>query len=136
MKNKVVGFIPKILFKIFLSLKDKFDPQVPIPEEERITVEICKKLIVDPSSKLTYAPLAKKRFIKNEEKDMYVVIQDHTINLINHVYSYSIYVSSTEEYENIKNKFDEILDNERLKLEDEIKFNIQHSLELILNKFN
>jgi hypothetical protein len=136
MENKVVGFLPKLLFKIFLRLKEKFDPTPPVPEEEKITIQICKKLLDDTTSKLTYAPLAHKRFIKNEQKDMYIVIHEHTINLINHVYSYSIYVSDSHSYREIIEKFDRVLDIERLKLEDEIKNNIQHSLVSILNKLN
>jgi hypothetical protein len=134
MENKVVGFLPKLLFKIFLRLKEKFDPTPPVPEEEKITIQICKKLLDDTTSKLTYAPLAHKRFIKNEQKDMYIVIHEHTINLINHVYSYSIYLTDTNSYREITEKFDSVLDIERLKLEDEIKNNIQHSLASILNK--
>ena len=63
-----MGYIPRLLFKIYLNLKERFDPTPPIPEEERITVEICKKLINDPDSELTYAPISAKRFIKNESK--------------------------------------------------------------------
>lgn len=136
MENDVVGFIPRLLYKVFLKLKDKFDPKRPIPEEEILTVEICKKLLDDPNSKLSYAHLANKRFIKNEAKDMFVVMQDHTINLVNHVYSYSIYLTNTNEYRNLTDKFDQILDTERLKIENEIKNNIQHSLESILEKLN
>lgn len=136
MKVQVVGFVPRILYKIFLTLKEKFDPTPPVPEEEKITIEICKKLISSPSSKLTYAPLASKRFIHNQEKDMYIVIHQHTINLINHVYSYSIYLSDTGSYNELIDMFDGILDKERLKLEDEIKNNIQHSLESILKKLD
>ena len=136
MKGKVVGLIPRLLYRIFLSLKEKFDPTPPIPEEEKITIDICLKLLDDPNSKLTIAPLANKRFVKNEEKDMYIVIHEHTINLINHVYSYSIYVSDSQAYVDIVNKFDKVLDEGRLKLEEEIKNNIQHSLSSILNKLN
>jgi hypothetical protein len=136
MENKVVGYIPRLLFKIYLSLKERFDPTPPIPEEEKITIDICSKLLDDPNSKLTIAPLVNKRFVKNKEKDMYIVIHEHTINLINHVYSYSIYVSDSQSYVDIVNKFDKMLDEERLKLEEEIKNNIQHSLSSILNKLN
>jgi len=136
MENKVVGYIPRLLFKIYLSLKERFDPTPPVPEEEKITIDICSKLLDDPNSKLTIAPLVNKRFVKNKEKDMYIVIHEHTINLINHVYSYSIYVSDSQSYVDIVNKFDKMLDEERLKLEEEIKNNIQHSLSSILNKLN
>ena len=136
MENKVVGYIPRLLFKIYLNLKEKFDPTPPIPEEERITVEICKKLINDPESKLTYAPISNKRFIKNEEKNMFVVIENYTINFINHVYSYSVYLSKTTDYNGIISNFDKVLESERQQLEDEIKNNIQHSLKTILEKLN
>jgi hypothetical protein len=136
MENKVVGYIPRLLFKIYLSLKERFDPTLPIPEEEKITVEICKKLIVDPESKLTFAPISGKRFIKNENKNMFVVIESHTINLINHVYSYSVYLSSQSDYKDITQSFDGVLENKRQLLEDEIRSNIQHSLQTILKKLD
>jgi hypothetical protein len=136
MENKVVGYIPRLLFKIYLNLKERFDPSIPIPEEEKITVEICKKLIVDPESKLTFAPISGKRFIKNENKNMFVVIESHTINLINHVYSYSVYLSSQSDYKDITQSFDGVLENKRQLLEDEIRSNIQHSLQTILKKLD
>ena len=136
MENKVVGYLPRLLFKIYLNLKERFDPTPPIPEEEKITVEICKKLIMDPESKLTFAPISGKRFIKNENKNMFVVIEHHTINLINHVYSYSVYLSSQTDYKEITQSFDGILENKRQLLEDEIRNNIQHSLQTILRKLD
>ena len=136
MENKVVGYIPRLLFKVYLNLKERFDPSIPIPEEEKITVEICKKLIVDPESKLTFAPISGKRFIKNENKNMFVVIESHTINLINHVYSYSVYLSSQSDYKDITQSFDGVLENKRQLLEDEIRSNIQHSLQTILKKLD
>lgn len=136
MENKVVGYIPRLLFKIYLNLKERFDPTLPVPVEEKITVEICKKLISDPESELTFAPLSGKRFIKNENKSMFVVIEHNTINLINHVYSYSVYLSSQNDYKDIIGSFDGILENKRQELEDEIRSNIQHSLQTILKKLD
>jgi hypothetical protein len=136
MENKVVGYLPRLLFKIYLNLKERFDPTPPIPEEEKITVEICKKLIMDSESKLTFAPISGKRFIKNENKNMFVVIEHHTINLINHVYSYSVYLSSQTDYKEITQSFDGILEIKRQLLEDEIRNNIQHSLQTILRKLD
>jgi len=136
MENKVVGYIPRLLFKIYLNLKERFDPTPPIPEEERITVEICKRLINDPESELTYALISAKRFIKNESKSMFVVIEHHTINLINHVYSYSVYLSKNSDYNEIIGGFDKILEDKRQSLEDEITSNIQHSLQTILKKLD
>ena len=136
MDNKVVGFIPNILYKVFLALKEKFDPKKPLPADERITYEICRKVLDDSDSKLTLAPLSNKRFIKNESKDMFIVLHDHSVKLINHIYSYSVYISDTSLYVELVEKFDKKLDDERMKLEIEINNNINHSLEDILKKLD
>ena len=134
--KKVVGFIPRLLFKLFLTLKEKFDPKLLITHEEKSSVEICNKLIEKESSKLTFAPKSLKRFIKNDDLDMFIVIENRTVNLINHVYSYSVFIENDELYSDLVDKFDEELENRRQELENEIKNNIQHSLETILKKLN
>jgi hypothetical protein len=133
-ENKVVGYIPKLLFKFYLRLKEKFDPTPPPKEEELYSIDICKKLIQYSSSKLTIAPLSNKRYIKNDDNDMFIVIQDRTISLINHVYSYNVYIESDKLYVDILNHFDNELENRRIELENEIRSNIKHSLKSILEK--
>lgn len=136
MNTKVVGLIPNLLFRIFLALKEKFDPKPLVPADEKITSEICIKLLEDKDSKLTLAPISNKRFIKNESKDMFIVLHEHSVKLINHIYSYSVYISDSDVYNKIIEKFDQIIDEERMKLENEINNNINHSLEEILKKLN
>lgn len=134
MEQKIVGYIPRLLFKIYLKLKNKFDPKPPISREELISVEICNQLISKNNSNLTLAPKSYKRFIRNDNLSMFVVIENRTINLINHIYSYTVYVENTELYSNLIENFDEELEGRRQKLEDEIKKDIQHSLQNILDK--
>jgi hypothetical protein len=133
-ENKVAGYIPKLLFRVYLNLKEKFDPTPSPKEEEIFCIEICEKLIDNPSSKLTIAPISNKRFIKNDEKDMFVVISDRQISIINHVYSYNVYIESDTLYNKILNNFDKVVEQKRQELEDEIKNNIKHSLKNILTK--
>jgi len=134
MKNKVVGFIPNILYRIFLNLKEKFDPTPEITDEENYASDICKKLIGNSDSELIYSPLTSKRIIKNEAHNMYIVMEAHTINLINHVYSYTVYLQNNSKYSELCEKFDSVLDEKRKTLESEIRSNIQHSLKNILEK--
>jgi len=135
MENKqIVGYIPNLLFKFYLRLKERFDPTPPPKEEELFCIEICKKLIPYTESKLQYAPLSNKRYIKNDVKDMFIVIQDRTISLINHVYSYNVYIENDKLYNEVLYIFDSELERRRLLLEDEIKSNIKHSLKTILQK--
>jgi hypothetical protein len=134
MENKVVGFIPRILFKVFLTLKEKFDPSPIITDEENYASGICEKLIQNSESELSYSPLTSKRIIKNESYNMYIVMESSTINLINHVYSYTFNLQNTSKYNELCSKFDNVLDEKRKKLENEIRSNIQHSLKNILEK--
>ena len=120
------------LFKIYLYLKNKFDPPKQISEEENFCYEICEKLINNPQSKLTIAPLSNKRYIKNDETSMFIVIGNGGIMLINHVYSYNIYCEYYEKYNELIKMFDNEVEKKRLQLETEIKSNIQHSLKKIL----
>lgn len=136
MENKVVGFIPRILYRIFLNLKEKFDPKPEISDEEVYATKICEKLIQTPNVELSYSPLSNKRIIKHEDKNMFVVIESLTINLVNHTYSYTVYLQDTTKYDDLCNKFDKVLDEKRKQLEKEIKSNIQHSLKNILEKMD
>jgi hypothetical protein len=136
MENKVVGYVPRLLFKIYLNLKDKFDPKPKVTDEEIFAAEICEKLIVNPTSELLISPISHKRIIKNEEKSMYIVMESYTIHLINHVYSYSVYLQDISKFTDLTKKFDKVLEDRREVLEYEIRKNIQHSLSNILDKLN
>ena len=137
MKNKeIVGYLPKLLFKLYLTLKEKFDPRPPVTQEEQYSIDICKELITRQSSKLSFAPKSLKRIIKNDESKMFILINNSTIHLINHVYSYSVYIESSDLYSELLEIFDAELERRREELEFEITSNIQHSLKNILLKLN
>jgi hypothetical protein len=126
--------LSKLLFKIYLYLKERFDPTQPATVEETFCTDICLSLIEMENSRLTYAPISNKRFIKNDSKGIFVVIDHRMINLINHVYGYNIIVEDDDLYNSIIEKFDDTLENKRLELEAEMKQNIKHSLQNILDK--
>ena len=132
MKKDVVGYLPKLLFKIYLHLKNKFDPKYPMTDEERLCLEITKKLIENESSILTLAPLSQKRFIKNDELRMFIMIENRVINIINHIYSYTLVIEDNDAYQDIVLEFDNKLDSIRISLETEFRLNVQSSLKNIL----
>lgn len=136
MKKPVVGYISRFLFKIYLNLKNKFDPRPPVTQEEQFSIQICEQLISMEESKLNYAPKSYKRIIKNDKNDMFIVIHNSTIHLINHVYSYSVYIENQDLYNDLLETFDLELEKRREKIELEITSNIQHSLKNILQKLH
>lgn len=131
--KRTVGYFTKFLFKFYLTLKQKFDPTPKITDEERYCIQICSKLLDNPISKLTFAPVSEKRFIVHEDKQMFIVIGSHTITITNHVYSYTVYIQEHSSYSKLIKKFDAILEEERQNIQDEIRRNIKHSLQTILS---
>jgi hypothetical protein len=123
----------KPLFEIYLYLRDKFNPKPIISDEEKCAVEIAKNLINLEDSILYIAPISNKLFIRHDKKNIYVVIDVRNILIINHIYSYSIYIESDELYSTLIDFFNQTLEKKRDDFEKEIKKNIQHSLKNILD---
>jgi len=121
-----------ILFNIFLYLKNKFDPKPVVPEEVETSTNIVLKVLDHDDTDLVFAPVSNKRFIINERKDMAITIENRVVHIINHVYSYSIYMENDECYGKVLRKFDEISEKKKIELEDKLTNNIKHSLTKIL----
>ena len=121
-----------ILFNIFLYLKNKFDPKPVVPEEVETSTNIVLKVLDQDDTDLVFAPVSNKRFIINERKDMAITIENRVVHIINHVYSYSIYMENDECYSKVLRKFDEISEKKKIELEDKLTNNIKHSLTKIL----
>jgi hypothetical protein len=121
-----------ILFNIFLYLKNKFDPKPVVPEEVETSTNIVLKVLDQDDTDLVFAPVSNKRFIINERKDMAITIENRVVHIINHVYSYSIYMENDECYSKVLRKFDEISEKKKIELEDKLTNNIKHSLKKIL----
>jgi hypothetical protein len=120
-----------ILYRFYLHLKDKFDPRPSVSEEEKHAVEITKKLVSLPESDLFFGPVSEKRIIRNEEKQVSILIDSRNISIINHVYSYSVYIESDDLYRSVIELFDTSVENRKEHIENEIKDNINKSLKKI-----
>jgi hypothetical protein len=121
-----------MLYRFYLHLKEKFDPRPEVTDEERYAIQIAKKLIKLPNTHLYIAPISNKKYIKNDEKQMFIVIEGPNLTLINHVYSYSVFIENSQLFSDLMDTFNITMENKRLELESEIKNNIQHSLKNIL----
>ena len=97
---------------------------------ERDAMNICKKLIAKPESKLLLTPLSHKRYIKNEDLGIAVIIENRSIQVINHIYSYTVFLDE-KSWESLKSSFDFEVENRRELFEKEITENIKHSLRTI-----
>jgi hypothetical protein len=134
--KKIVGWIPRILFRIYIYLKERFDPSVPITKQDEFCTKICLKLLEQPETELTINSFGDKRFIKNTNHDIIVSISYGNIKLINHIYGYNISIENDNLHDKILKRFDEVLNNNLKNLDHEIESNIENSLCLILEKIS
>jgi hypothetical protein len=88
---------------------------------------ICKKMIQRLDSTLLLTPITHKRYIKNDTLSIFITIDGGLVNVINHKYSYIVPMSDRSMKE-INDLFNNTVENQRKKMEDEITSNIKHSL--------
>jgi hypothetical protein len=134
----------EILDKLSHSLKRtiqksyiEFRRKTKIPEDSKSEyihefMAIHKKLIKNKETELLLAPISSKRYLKNEEFGITVVIYNRNAEIINHVYSYSIHLDD-KSWSKVIREFNEELENRREEFEVEITANIKKSLKNILN---
>lgn len=119
-----------IILKRLFSVDD-----VQQTQNEKLAFSICRKLMTDEESVLMIAPLSNKKYIKNENENIFVVINPSIkeIMIINHVYSYTIFCEDRK-FEKLIRFFDNQLEKRKIDLENEIMSNIKHSLENIYHR--
>lgn len=98
---------------------------------EAETIAISRSLIKKPDSELLISPLSGKRFIKNSQSQIYFIIQDDNVEIINHTYSYHVKISLNG-YQRLSMAFDSEVESRRMIMENEIRSNVKHSLKSIL----
>jgi hypothetical protein len=106
-------------------------PPIEKSEYERDCIAICKKLISKEDTVLLLTPISNKRYIRNEELQIFVILEGHNVKVINHVYSYTVFLEQ-KPWDNIIVAFDNEVEKRREEFEKEITSNIKHSLQNIL----
>lgn len=96
-------------------------------------ISICKKLINKEDSVLMTTPISNKKYIRNEESDIFVILDSNNVQVINHIYSYNVLLSD-KSWDFLTSYFNNEVERRRLLFEKEITSNIQHSLQNILTK--
>jgi hypothetical protein len=100
-------------------------------EYEIDCITICKKLISKEETVLLFTPISNKRYIRNEELQIFVILENYSVKVINHVYSYTVFLGH-KSWNNVTLVFDTEVENRREEFEKEITSNIKHSLQNIL----
>ena len=128
--HKLKRFFQKVALKSIRLLNH--DKSVERGEYEKESLSICKNLMNKDNSKLLISPISQKRYIKNDEKKIFIIIEGKTLTIVNHNYSYNIELLS-KSYDRLVIIFDNEVEKRRQKMEDEIRSNVKHSLTNIYN---
>jgi hypothetical protein len=123
----------KIKFLIWEKESKFLKPETSDIKYEKTCLSICRRLINNPDSKFTIAPISGKKYIINESLGMFVVIQDQKVEITNHVYHYHVTFSGRDT-NRLNNMFDNKTEKIRLAYEDKIRSQISNSLNKILEK--
>ena len=121
----------RLIQKWYISLVKITTPPVEKSEYEKDCIAICKKLIHKEDTVLLLTPISNKRYIRNEELQIFVILEGHNVKVINHVYSYMVFLDQ-KPWDNIILTFDTEVEKRREEFEKEITSNIKHSLQNIL----
>lgn len=135
MKNFFSRLIKRLKFKYVLYSRYKISNNYSenISETAKLSLIICRSLIRNEKSKFLIAPLSGKRYIKNEDLGLFIILDDKHISITNHIYHYDV-VFQQREWDRIINMYDNKTEKIRQQFEDEIMSQINCSLTLIKNK--
>jgi len=106
-------------------------PYVP-NEREQEAIHIIKTLIKDEASVMMVAPISKKRYIRNEHRKMFVIMEDVHLTLTSSksMYYYDLVVCQT--VSDILNKnFDNVLEIRRARMEKDMIQGVTSNLSFI-----
>lgn len=133
MKQHLQHTFRRAIQRMYIYFKRISTPKTERSAHERECVSICKKLIDLDDTVLLLTPLSDKRYIRNEERDIFVILESYNVKVINHVYSYTVYLEQ-DSWRKIISVFDNEVERRRIEFEKEITSNIKHSLQNILHK--
>ena len=122
----------RLAAKLYIFLRSKSSTN-QIDENSKTCLKICRRLIKDKNSKFLIAPISGKKYIKNSELGLFVIMDGGKVSITNHVYHYDIYLDM-KEWEKLNKIFDARTENDRLVYEQEIHSQIEFSLQSILEK--
>ena len=127
--------IKRLYAKFKISLRDiskkSFDERQEAKTNAKQCTFICRKLIHSQNSDLLIAPISRKKYIKNEKLGIFIVMVDQHINITNHTYNYSVFISPRD-WQRIVYFFEHETETRKNQYEDEIKSQITHSLDRML----
>lgn len=122
----------RMIQKAYIEMHKKASlPRYPKTPYHNECVAICRKMLESKETILLIAPISSKRYMKNEKYGIYVIFHGRTIEVVNHVYNYTVPLDD-KTWDLLTDEFNYELEERRKEFEEEISTNIKYSLKTIL----
>ena len=132
-KHKIKRLIQRSIISMIKSLNT--DNREPVDDSEFDASIIFRLTLKDPNSEVLISPRVGKHYIRNEQRKMLLILENESLNIINHVYGYNVNLR-TKTYNSLRNLFLIEVEKRRKQMEDEYKDNVRQSLKTIINSIN
>ena len=109
-KHNFIRFFQKVGIKLIRASNKSDEPKHT--EFEFECLSICKNLIHKEKSKLLISPISGKRYIKSDDSQIFIIIDNRKITIVNHNYSYNIDLN-TKGFERLLKIFDNEVETRR-----------------------
>ena len=129
--KQIIHKLKRLIQKQYIKIYRSSTPKITTYEKD--CVSICEKLIKKNETVLLLTPISNKRYIKNEEDKIFVILENYSVKIINHVYSYTV-ILGDKSWNSVVTLFDKEVESRRNKFEKEITSNIKYSIKKILEK--
>ena len=106
----------------------------PYPIEQK-GINIFLSLLKDKDSQLFSAPLSSERLIENPKREMLIILDYHTIIIINSIYQYEIKISEKIE-DKLKQRFNEIQEKKAQSIKRRSGLKVKKSLDNIIEELS
>jgi hypothetical protein len=102
---------------------------------EKTAFKICVKLISDKDSDFMIAPMSQKRYIINENLNLFIILDYDRVEITNHIFHYDVKLSKRDT-ERILYLYDTETEKRRSNTEMKVKENIKITLVKVLDAIN
>lgn len=96
---------------------------------------LFRKMLVKADSELLISPLSGRYFLKNDRKQILIILTEYELVVINHVFGYNIKISQKLQ-RSLYQAFVSEVEQRRTAMENAFRQNVKHSLQSIISHIN
>jgi len=129
----------RISQRLSIKMLKSFNPVEKLPfdvtSSEKDAALLFKKMLMKQDSELLISPISGKYFLKNDHKELLIILTDYEMIVINHVFGYTIKISQ-KTHRSLYQAFVNEVEHRRTEMEMAFRKNVKHSLQSIISHIN